>query len=180
MKKILMILAFLFFLSCATIPKNASVLSSSVTQGIERLQSENEKVIKALADVERAILDESWDSIYNKIEAKYRTKNNIANGTSLTRDQTIDIATGAAAVREELLLTIATKERTLILKSKENSQEVININKEVQNYLLSLEKYDEATTQVNALTKKIIGIDPSQVLGTVNDNIQTSIDNFFN
>lgn len=180
MKHILITLTFLFIVSCASIPKNASVLSSSVTQGIERLQSENENVIKALADIERAILDEDWDNIYNQIEDKYRTKLNIPNGTSLTRDQTIDIATGAAAVREELLKSISNKESALILKSKENSQKVINMNKEVQNYLLSLEKYNKATEEVNALTRKIIGIKPSEILGTVDNNIQNAINNYFN
>ncbi|PKG42531.1 hypothetical protein [Psychroflexus sp. MES1-P1E] len=180
MKQILITLTFLVIVSCASIPKNASILSSSVTQGIERLQAENENVIKALADIERAILDEDWDNIYNLIEDKYRTKLNIPKGTSLTRDQTIDIATGAAAVREELLKTISSKENALILKSKENSQKVININKEVQNYLLSLEKYSEANEKVNALTKKIIGINPSDIIGTIDNNIQNTINNYFN
>jgi len=180
MKHILTILTFLFIVSCASIPKNASVLNSSVTQGIERLQAENENIIKALADIERAILDEDWDNIYNSVESKYRTKYNISNGTALSRDQTIDIATGAAAVREALLKSISDKESALILKSKENSQLVINMNKEVQNYLLSLEKYDKATEEVNALTKRIIGINPSEILGTVDKNIQNSISNYFN
>ena len=57
---------------------------------------------------------------------------------------------------------------------------LLNMNKEVQNYLLSLEKYDKATEEVNALTKRIIGINPSEILGTVDKNIQNSISNYFN
>ncbi|WP_299834046.1 hypothetical protein [uncultured Tenacibaculum sp.] len=180
MKKSLILLSTLLIISCATIPKNASVLSASVTQGIERLQTENEKIIKSLADVERAILDESWEDIYNTFESKYRTKYNIASGTILTKNQTIDIATGAAAVREDLLKAISDKENALVLKSKENSQKVISINQEIQNYLLSLKKYDEANQQVNNLTTKIIGVNPSKILGTIDNNLQNTINNYFN
>jgi len=46
---------------CASIPKNGAVLSARVSQGIERNQTETEKIIHALADVERAVLDERWE-----------------------------------------------------------------------------------------------------------------------
>jgi hypothetical protein len=177
------IIAYIFvaclFLGCASIPKNASILSASVNQGIERLELETEVIIKTLGDVERAILDEKWEDIYDKVEAKYRTEFNIPARQVLTRDEQIDVATGAAAVRETLLKSISDKEDALVTKSRENSKKVIDINNKVQNYLLSLEKYDKATDEISKLAKDITGIDPQSILGTVEKGIQGSIDNFF-
>lgn len=175
------IFLFAFCLSgCLSVPKNASILSASVNQGIEKMQIECEAIIKTLGDVERGVLDEDWEDIYRKVEQKYKAAYSLADDHVFTEDERIDIATGAAAVREDLLKVIQDKENELIAKTRENSYKVIEINKEVQNYLLSIEKHDKATSEISRLTQSLTGIDPKGIIGTVGNNIQSSIDKFYN
>ncbi|MCK8600106.1 hypothetical protein [Desulfoferrobacter suflitae] len=152
---------------CARVPKNAALLSSSVNGGITRLQAENEKVIRALGDVERGILDEKWEDIYRSAEKKYRSEMVITSSECLTEEQRLDITTIAAAAREEILAQIAAKEEELINDSRKNAQLVIGMNSKVQAYLLSLERLDASRHEISDLFNEITGVDPSLIVGTV-------------
>lgn len=157
----------LLLIGCASIPKGSSYVSLKVTEGIQRIQTENEKIIKALADTERAILDEKWDDIYAKTEKKYMEKYKISDPSQFTHDDRRKIAANAALARETILKEIAKKENELIEKSRSNSDTVIMMNDEVVRYLNSLENIKETRNRINNMFDKFTGIDISNLQGTV-------------
>lgn len=150
---------------CASIPKNGAALSARVSEGIRRNQTETEKIIRALGDVERGILDERWEEIYKKVEDAYRKKHNIATEGQLNFDQRLDVATNAAAVREQLLSEISLAENTLLEQSRVNSQKLLEMNDVVTNYLLSLKNYQEANEAMTGFVSQIIGVDLNRLRG---------------
>lgn len=140
MKKIITInlLAMLLIAGCYKIPRNASILNEKVSEGIRRNQVEIEKVITALADVQRAILDQEWDNIYPKIEQKYMSSKSIGDPSNLTQDDRKKIAANAAKTYYDLKNEINMKENELKLQSRQNTEKLIEINDEISKYLLSL------------------------------------------
>lgn len=167
MKKTLLILFLLVvpLAGCSTVPKNGSVLNQKVSEGINKNQVEVEKIIKALANVERAILDQEWDNIYIKVEKAYITKHSVAATASLTQDQRKAIAANAAKIYYDLLGEIATIERTLVAQTQTNSKTLVEINDEVTKYLLSVEKLDLATSNIKNKLASLAGIDLSIISG---------------
>ena len=137
-KKIITVGILLFMTGCASVPKGTSFISYKVTEGIQRIQVENEKIIKAFADVERAILDEKWNDIYLKTEKMYFDKNKIPSPSQLTHDDRRKIATNAALIRENVLNEISMQENKLIKDTQSNTNTVVMMNDEVIGYLNSL------------------------------------------
>lgn len=170
MKKISFILCFFIvsLMGCSSIPKNGAILNQKVSEGISKNQTEVEKIIKALADVERAILDQEWDHIYVKIEKAYMTKNSIASGTALTQDQRKAIAANAAKIYYDLLGKISSVEATLKSQTQANSNTLIEINNEVTKYLLSVENLDSATSNITEKTSHLLGINITSISGLAN------------
>lgn len=167
MKKTLLILLLVVvpLAGCGTVPKNGSVLNQKVSEGIQKNQLEVEKIIKALADVERAILDQEWDNIYVKVEKAYMTKHSVATAASLTQDQRKAIAANAAKTYYDLLGKIAAIERTLVAQTQANSKTLVETNDEVTKYLLSVEKLDVATSNIKNKLASLVGIDLSSISG---------------
>jgi len=161
MKKIITInlLAILLIAGCSKIPRNASILNEKVSEGIRRNQVEIEKIITALVDVQRAILDQEWDNIYQKIEQKYMSSKSIADPSNLTQDDRKKIAANAAKTYYDLLDEINSKENELKLQSRQNAEKLIEINNEITKYLLSLEKLDEARNNAVQKLGELTGID---------------------
>ncbi len=151
-------------LGCTHIPKNASVLNQKVSEGIGRNQLEVEKVIVALADVERGILDQQWDSIYLKIEQKFIEKHSLSV-SALTHEHRRKIAANAAKTYYNLLEEISSMEKALILQTKANSETLVKTNDQVTQYLLSLESLDDARNNIKQKIGKITGFDISKISG---------------
>ncbi|MCK4824874.1 hypothetical protein KA005_54485 [bacterium] len=167
MKKIITInlLAMLLIAGCSKIPRNASILNEKVSEGIRRNQVEIEKVITALAEVQRAILDQEWDNIYPKIEQKYMSSKSMTDPSDLTQDDRKKIAANAAKTFYDLKDEIDSKENELKLQSRQNAGKLIEINNEISKYLLSLEKLDDARNNVIQKLGELTGIDFSKLDG---------------
>lgn len=165
-KLISLMLAVISLFGCTSIPENGSMLNQKVSEGIARNQIEVEKIIKALADVERAILDEEWGTIYEKIETEYVTKHRIQ--PPLTPEQRRAIAANAAKTYYGLLKQISSIEHTLVSQTRANSEALIAMNDEVSKYLLSVESLDAARKNVESQLKAIVGIDMSSISGLAN------------
>jgi CRISPR/Cas system-associated endonuclease Cas1 len=159
------LLAVLLTAGCSTIPKHASILNEKVSEGIRRNQVETEKIITALADVQRAILDQEWDNLYQKIEQKYMSSKNIADPNSFSDDDRRRIAANAAKTYYDLLGEINLKEYELKLQSRQNAEKLIEINNEISKYLLSLERLDQARNNVLQKLGELTGIDFSKLDG---------------
>jgi hypothetical protein len=164
--------ATLLLTGCVRIPKNASLLSAKVSEGVTRVQTEHEKVIVALANVERGVLDEQWDKIYAKVESGYMQRNSLSDASRMSQDDRRKIAANAAKVRENILSDIAAKEQELKDASRKNSDVVVQINEVVRRYLLSLEKWEEAREKIEGLFKSITGVDFSKIQGVAMDKIK--------
>ena len=156
---ILVVVTLMF--GCSSIPENGAALNSQVSVGISRMHSQTEAIITALAEIERGILDENWEEIYRRSEEKYRRDERIAENIPLTQEQAIDIATIAAAVRENVLNDISSKEAELKDASRRNADTVIELNETVTNYLLSLQSLEEAKSNATELLTEITGVDVS-------------------
>jgi hypothetical protein len=150
---------------CSTVPQNGSVLNRKVSEGINKNQIEVAKIIKALADVERNILNEEWDNIYAKVENKYMVKHAIVNAAFLTQDQRRAIAANAAETYHNLLSDIKGVEETLQSQTQANANILIEINDEVTKYLLSTEKFDEATNNIKNKIAGLLGLDLTSLSG---------------
>lgn len=167
MKKQIIIVLMLLIMplaACSNVPENGSVLNSMVSQGIAKNQLETEKIIKALADVERAVLNEKWDDIYEKTEAKYVADRGL-NVNSLTHEQRRAIAANSSQVYFSLKAEIATIEAGLVAQTQANSNAIIAVNDTVTEYLLSLEKLDVATGKIRNKISSVTGIDFSVIIG---------------
>lgn len=167
----------LILTSCASIPKNTSLLSSKVTEGIQKIQTENEKIIKAFANTERLILDTKWNDMYLQIEKQYMNKNNISDQTKFTHDDRRKIAANAAMARENILNEIQQVENDLIKKSRKNTDTVIMMNAEVIKYLTSLEDISVTQNSINDIFKNFIDIDVLELQGITENKINFFYDN---
>ena len=161
---------------CMATAKNASIVSQKVTEGIERIQTENEKIIFALAETQRAILDEKWDDIYPEVEKKYMKKHNISDGFQLSLQDRKKIASTAAQSREDILNLIAQREADLLKKSRANAQTVIEINDEVIQYLNSLERIGKIRSRVRRSFESMIGIDTEAIKNTVDEKLKSLLE----
>jgi hypothetical protein len=170
------VLGFLLFLtaSCASIPKDAVILTGQVSVGIERMQAQTEIIIGVVGDIERAMLDERWEGIYHGAEAQYLQKHQVPSGAALTQDQRNDIAVAASSVREDILAAIASKEKELIQASRDNAAQVIEINTVVERYMLSLEKIEASRQKTKDLLDKITGVPLGSLVGIVEAKLKGS------
>lgn len=158
--------------SCTKVPQNGAMLADSVTLGIQRMEGQTEAMITALANVERSALDERWEEIYRSSEAKYREKSQLPAATALNEDQRIAVATIAAAAREEILSTIAAKEAELKAQSLQNARQVIEANRAVRDYLMSLQDLDEARAKADKTIAELTGIEVSKLVDTTDRALQ--------
>lgn len=158
-------LAVLFTAGCSTIPENGALLAAKLTEGIERNQTETEKIIAALAETQRAILGEKWKSIYKAIEDAYMEQQGVADGKDLTHDQRRAIAVRAGNVWEKLRADIDAVESSLIKQSRANTAQLMEINSTIQKYLLSLEKLDASQRAVISKLEGVTGVNFSSLTG---------------
>ena len=167
MKKTITMSLFPVFLiaGCSTIPENASILNEKVSEGIKRNQVETEKIITALADVQRAILDEEWDNLYQKIEEKYMSSKNITDPSALSQGDRRRIAANAAKTYYGILNKINSKEKILKLQSRQNAEKLIETNDEISKYLLSVVRLDEARANVVQKLGELTGVNISELDG---------------
>jgi hypothetical protein len=163
--------------ACASIPKDAVVLSSSVTDGIKKMQAENEKAILSLSDVQRGILDENYENIYASVEAKYRTIKAIPVVTALSQDQLMDVTANVIGVRDKVLKDIQDKEDALLKKSRANSAKVIKINGHVQEYLQSLSDLNDANDKIKKLLIDTTGVDVGKVSAFIKNQVTSLVIN---
>lgn len=165
------VLTALLLAGCSSIPENGSMLNQQVSEGVGKNQTEVEKIIKALADVERAILDQEWNTIYVKAENAYMKKHSVSDAASLTQDQRRAIAVNAAKTYYDLLDRISEVEKQLVSKTRANSNAIIGINNEVTKYLLSVEELDAARSNIKTKLSTMAGIDLSNMSGVANNLI---------
>lgn len=151
---------------CTKVPQNGAMLSASVTLGIERMEAQTEAVIKALADTERGILDEKWETIYRSCESKYRKKYDLAATSPLSPDQQFEVATIAVGARDKILMTIAKEESELSARAQTNAKHVIDANRAVQEYLLSLQELDAARRNAEHTVTDLTGIELGKLVKT--------------
>ena len=69
MKRLMFVLILIlaFMMGCYSIPKNSSLVGE-VDGAIVVMQEENDKLIKALGDIQRVILDDKFEQIYANVE----------------------------------------------------------------------------------------------------------------
>lgn len=158
----ILILILVFMTSCYSIPKNSSLVGE-VDGAIIVIQEENDKLIKALGDVQRAFLDDKFEQIYNSVESKYRAKNNIPNNASLTTEQNLDVTANVIAVRDIILAEILGKEKQLYNQSHANFNKLRTINAAVKEYLDSIQSLKEARSEASKKLGEIAGIDFKEI-----------------
>jgi len=161
--------------ACSSVPKDAIMLTSTVTDGIKRMQIENENAIKTLADIQRNILDEKYEEIYASTEIEYMKEAGIAIDKPLSKDEQMDIAANVIAERDEILKQIETKEKSLLAQSRANSEKVIEINEHVKNYLKSLSDLNEANEKIKKLLQDITGVDLNDITSVVKNKVRSSL-----
>ena len=164
MKRLMFVLILIlaFMMGCYSIPKNSSLVGE-VDGAIVVMQEENDKLIKALGDIQRVILDDKFEQIYANVESKYRKKNSIANGTSLTSEQNLDVTANVIAVRDKILAEISGKEKQLYDQSHANFNKLRTINAAVKEYLDSIQSLKEARSEASKKLGEIAGIDFKEI-----------------
>lgn len=172
MRKIIFVLAFVVVWAsgCRSVPKDSSLVGE-VDKAIVVIQEENDKLIKALGDVQRNILDEKFEQIYANIESKYRQKYNIPEDALLTAQQNLDVTANVIVARDHILYEIAQKEQQLYEQSHTNFNKLRTINKAVKQYLDSLQSLNEAQYEATKKLEEIIGIDLDV------DNLPSNLEN---
>ncbi len=153
-------------MGCASVPPGAASLAEQLGTGIQRNQTEVEKIIHQFADVERAVLDEKWEGLYADVEKRYLAKRGLAS-TAMKQEDRRKVAANAAKVREDLLSEIATIEAGLIASSQKNTKQLTDMTVELQKYLLSLQTLDESRGKVNALVQGVTGVNVQSLSGLV-------------
>ena len=167
------LILYLLFTGCATIPKEASSPSLKVTEGIQKMQAGNEKIIKALADTERVILEDKWSDICSKAEKLYSKNHKILEPRRLKKEDLQNIANIAAKTRDTILDEIAKHETELIDQSRSNAGAVLSMNTEVIGYLNSHESIKETQNKINKIFEKLPGINPNVLRGTVERSMKS-------
>jgi len=168
---IVFFLALPLFHSCSNIPKNGAILGNEVSVGIVRLQEENEKIIRTLADIELEVLENNWNHLYGYIEKKYQTENGLLVDNALVKEDRQRIAEFSGAMKADIVKEIATAEAELMVQARKNTDQVIAINNEVQNYLLSVNNLAESKQSIAQSYQKISAIDFSKLRGIVNNRL---------
>jgi hypothetical protein len=158
--------------SCTTVPKNGAMLADSVTLGIQRMESQTEAMIETLAAVERNVLDERWEELYRRSEALFREKSQIPSNVTLDETQRIAVATLSARARDTILAVIADKEVELKSQSLKNANQVIEANRAVRDYLMSVEDLDAARQRTNKTLAELSGLDVSKLVNTTQNALK--------
>lgn len=161
---ILFISTILATSGCYTVPKNASKLSETLSEGIKKNGVQTENLIHALAEIERSILNENWNALYAKAEKRYLSDHNIKED-SLSHDDRRRIAVNSAGVFFGLKAEIDEKEQALKSQARKNTAQLVAINGTIQDYLLSLEKLDAAREDVTKKLSDLTGVDLSDLSG---------------
>ncbi len=172
--KILIIFFFLIlplFHGCSNIPKNGAILGNEISVGIFRLQEENEKIIQTLADIELEVLEKNWNNLYSYIENKYQTENGLLVDNALVKEDRQRIAEFSGTMKADIIKEISVAETALILQARKNTNHVIAINTEVQNYLLSVNDLSSSQQSIARSYQKISAIDFSKLRGIVNNRL---------
>jgi len=146
-------------LGCAGGEREAALLASQVEGGIERLHERQREVIGALADVQRAAVDERWEDIYTRAESGYRAGEGVAPDAPLTPEQRAGAAAVAAAARERLLDDIAARQNELERQSRSNADAVVAMQRELERYLLTRADAADARRRMRELLEQITGVD---------------------
>ncbi len=154
------------------VQKNGSSLNQKVGEGIQKNQVEIEKMIRALADVERAVLDQGWDNVYSRVEKSYMAKHAVTAEASLAQDQRTVIAASAAKTYHNLRGKIAAIENTLISQTRSNSKTIVEINNEVTKYLLAVRNLDSASSNIESKLASMVGINLSGISGLAKSLIE--------
>ena len=154
----------------ASVPSQGALLSEKINQGLTRIEQENEKVIAALADVERAILDQRWEQLYASVEQAYLTKHAVA-APALTQDDRRKITATASEARQAILDAINAKQAELVARARANTDAVIELNDAIRRYLLSLEELDATQRQITAQLGALTGFDLGGLRGMAEDKL---------
>jgi hypothetical protein len=120
---------------CTGAEREAALLAHTVETGIDRLHGQQARVIGALAEVERAAVDDEWASMYARAESAYREREGLGEAAALTPTQRMEIAALAAAAREELLDSIDAKQADLLAQSRASVDAVLAMQGELALYL---------------------------------------------
>ena len=158
-------------LSCSTVPQQGVVLSNSITAGLSRLQETNEKAIRTLADIERSVLAKNWQLLYAELERQYQIEHSLLGDSALGQKDRRAIAELVGNLKKQILTDIATAESMLILQSRKNADQVVNINTEVQNYLLSIHELSTSEHAINTSLQQITTFDFSNLIGIVDSRL---------
>ncbi|MEM5511853.1 hypothetical protein WNY79_03010 [Pseudoalteromonas sp. AS84] len=170
-KALFYFLVAISLVGCNNVPEHGAMLNEKVSEGISKNQVEVEGIINALADVERAILDQKWDEIYGKVESKYILKHSVAAAASLTQPQRRAIAANASQTYFNLLDKISEKEQELISATRANSNTIKSINNEVTQYLLSVEELEAAKSNITSKLSELTGYNLSSISGLASNLI---------
>ena len=169
---IIFFLTLPLFHGCNNIPKNGAILGNEISVGIFRMQEEHEKIIHALADIELEVLEKNWNHLYGYIEKKYQTENGLLVDNALVKEDRQRIAEFSGTMKADIIKEIAAAEAELMLQVRKNTDQVITINNEVQNYLLSVNNLAESKQSIAQSYQKISAIDFSKLRGIVNNRLE--------
>ena len=171
--KILLTLIFGFILwGCASIPPQAIELNKNVSTGIDALEENAIEMVNAWEQSGFMILDESWDKLYDKAESDYRTKKGITTGTSLTADQTKDVAGLAVLIRDEVRKKITDEAISYRSIIKNNATEITQANDSITGLL---QEANRAIGKRQVVMDQVQGILP--IPPNLTSFIKTTLDN---
>ena len=163
-------LASLGVFGCARTPASAIALSGQVAQGVRHMQADTERVIAALADTQRAALDDAWEATYASAERRFRESEGIG-AAELTLAQRTAVAAIAAATRERALGEIATKQAELVDASRANAGAVLAMHDAVTAHLFSIRSAQHTREEVVTLLDSMTGLDIAPALADLSQMI---------
>jgi hypothetical protein len=160
-----------WLLGCVSVAEHGAVLNERVSAGVARHQGDTERIIAALAEVERAALDAHWDALYARVESAYREKRGLGPEDALDADDRRRIAATSAAAYFEIRSAIDARAAELSARTRSNAEALIAMNGEVTRYLASARDLDAAERAVARRYGEMLGLDIEGLLGLAEELI---------
>ena len=177
-------LALALVSACASVPPGSVATNQAVSEGIERLKTQHETTINALAEQTRISTYQMWDHVTlsqvvadelrracsspqlqggQSVDASNSHTNTQNCPDTLTPEQAATAAATAADIREAQINKINGKEAELLASVKAKYNGVKSLNNVVTRYLTSLVELKAATDDIRGQLMETLGLDESDI-----------------
>lgn len=142
--------------ACANIPPGAELANTKVSTGIERLETDTQKILNAYRESLRLAVKADFERIHNAAEKAVRSKRGVPIGTPLNNEQIQEVSGIVLLTFEKANVLIDEKIYETSQTVQKNSATVKTANDDITKLLSSAGRVGVARTEIISTVKDLI------------------------